>query len=239
MYSTYLKMCDVCGLKDGQKNRKLIHCTECQLSVHKDCYGMDSYEKDFFCCWACRAVGKSFQVEAHDENGNRLQILQSSRPKNCVLCSIKDGFHAMHPLYDASGTKGRQMHLEESNKTLAWAHTLCAFFLTRSGFLYGCSRDGGSDYYEDPEDANEDSDDDRSNNPELIDESAENSDYGEYAPVHHFVYRGGINARDEDKNVGRKISRLKQLKCYVCGADDKPKDVLRICLQVCLKDNWM
>jgi hypothetical protein len=144
----------------------------------------------------------------------------------------------MHPLYDASGTKGRQIYLEES-KTLAWAHTLCAFFLTGNGFLYGCSREGGSDYYEDPEDANEDSDDDRSNNPELIDESAENSDYGEYAPVHHFVYRSGINARDEDKIFGRKISQLKQLKCYVCGADDKPKDVLRICLQVCLKDNWM
>jgi hypothetical protein len=149
----------------------------------------------------------------------------------------------MHPLYDASGTKGRQIYLEESNKTLAWAHTLCAFFLTGSGFLYGCSRDGGYDNYEDQDDANEDSDDDRSNNPELIDGSAETSDYGEYAPVHHFVYRGGINARgearDEDALVGRKISQLKQLKCYACGADDKPKDVLRICLQVCLKANWM
>jgi hypothetical protein len=195
---------------------------------------MDSYEKTFFSCWACKAVGKSFQVEAHDKNGNRLQILQSSRPKNCVLCSIQHGTHAMHPLYDASGTKARQIYLEESDKTLAWAHTVCAFFLTGRGFLYGCARDGGSDHFDDAEDANEDSDDDRSHNPELIDESAESSDYGEYAPVHHFVY-----ARDEDEDVGRKITQLKHLKCYVCGADDSPKDVLRICLQVCLKNNWM
>eukprot|EP00980_Cylindrotheca_fusiformis_P002103 scaffold473_cov132-Cylindrotheca_fusiformis.AAC.8 len=236
------KLCDVCGLRDGHQKLEAIQCTECQVSVHKKCYGMDSYQKNNFICWACRAVGQSFQVEARDHNGRRREVLQSSRPTSCVLCSISDGTHAMHPLYDAPGRKGRQMnYLDESTNTiqLAWVHTICGFFFTGRGFLYGCSRDGNYDYFEDSESTHSDADDDddRSLNPELLDESQENDDFGEYAPVHHFVYRSALSASDEDQIVDRKRHHMKQLKCYVCGSDDTPKDVLRMCLQCNANDD--
>jgi hypothetical protein len=227
--------CDICGMRDGFQNLSMIHCKTCNLEVHKECYGVNTYKKDSFECWACRAVGQSFQVEDYDDDGNRLEIVQEKRPKACALCSVTDGLHAMHPLYDIHGPRGRQVYLEDSEDKLVWVHSLCALFLTRKGFTFGCSRYG--DYHGQESDSSvgddDDDDDERSLNPELIDETLENSDYGEAAPIHHFIYRGGKYCDDNDKDIELIRLRMKKLKCFVCGSDDSSKDVFRIALQVC------
>lgn len=75
----------------------------------------------------------------------RLSIKQVERPSECVLCSVKTGVHAMHPLYDQSGTSGRQLVLPASGvgfmrkeRRLAWVHTLCAMVSTSSSTLIFC-----------------------------------------------------------------------------------------------------
>jgi len=77
----------------------------------------------------------------------------TERPTECVLCSVKTGIHAMHPLYDEHGKNGRQLVLPASGpgfmrkeRRLAWVHTLCAMFISSSemigGLVYGCDEDG-------------------------------------------------------------------------------------------------
>lgn len=63
----------------------------------------------------------------------RTSMKQLDRPAECVLCSVKTGIHAMHPLYDQFGKFGRQLVLPASGvgfmkkeRRLAWVHTLCA-----------------------------------------------------------------------------------------------------------------
>ena len=63
----------------------------------------------------------------------RSSMKQLDRPAECVLCSVKTGIHAMHPLYDQFGKFGRQLVLPASGvgfmkkeRRLAWVHTLCA-----------------------------------------------------------------------------------------------------------------
>ena len=50
----------------------------------------------------------------------------------------------MHPLYDMSGSKGRQV-VNKSGK-LVWVHTLCGMYHSvQTGMVYGCDKDGNYD----------------------------------------------------------------------------------------------
>ena len=57
----------------------------------------------FFDCLlilAYRAVGGTYQaVDTHMSN-RFYEIEQKERPVECALCSVKDGLHAMNPLFD-------------------------------------------------------------------------------------------------------------------------------------------
>jgi len=216
----------MCGFKDGHLKLTMIHCDKCGLAVHKECYGFTLYTLKQFTCWPCQAVGRSFEVEERDELGNRRRILQQSRPTKCALCSVSDGIHAMHPLYDSSGPSGRQICNDGS---LVWAHTLCAFVLNTKSYLFGCSRDGNYDTMEESEESAEI--DDRSENSELIDDTKEGAEFGDSAPVHHFVYIGLKNGNKESRRLYRELHKRRKLRCSICGADDKPEGVLRLCAQ--------
>jgi hypothetical protein len=134
--------CDLLGLKP------LKECKKCGVCVHPECYGLRSDDcnglglLDDFVCHACDAVGKEFEVAARDSHGQHVRICQVERPTHCALCSVEDGVHAMHPLYDTHGPCGRQI-LRSNPDRLAWVHTLCASVVaTKFGYIYGCCRDG-------------------------------------------------------------------------------------------------
>jgi hypothetical protein len=86
---------------------------------------------------------------------HRSRMIQTERPVECALCSVKSHIHAMHPLYDMPGKDGRQLVLPPDKtgpnfmrrgSRLAWVHTLCAMFISAnenySGLVYGCDGDG-------------------------------------------------------------------------------------------------
>ena len=91
---------------------------------------------------------------------HREMVKQESRPFECVLCSVKTGYHAMHPLFDMPGPEGRQLLLPASGagfkkvqKRLAWVHSLCAQFINVNSNTKSCVYglyDGGQ--YEQEED---------------------------------------------------------------------------------------
>ena len=214
----------------------MMTCKECDVSVHRECYGMPTYMKNSFTCWACQAVGGLFQVDGRLKNGKRLEITQVERPMHCDLCSINDGFHAMHPIYDTDGRTGRQIFLiDQFGPRLAWAHSLCAFVLSSKGFLYGC--DPGGDFFQDSDDDEEDEDDDGSLNPELTARNTNHDDYeDDTKPVHHFVYYK--KRKGKEHNVWTKAIELQQhgVTCTICGKSDKPEQILRIPIQCCAND---
>jgi hypothetical protein len=88
---------------------------------------LDHHSKPFF---ADYQKSSSFQTYLLEHRSSMQQIV---RPTECVLCSVKTGIHAMHPLYDQFGKFGRQLVLPASGvgfmkkeRRLAWVHTLCA-----------------------------------------------------------------------------------------------------------------
>ena len=236
MSSESVVRCDICSYKDGHQNLVMIHCTQCKVAVHRECYGMPKFKEKNFVCWACKSVGKSIQVEGRNANGERLSLIQESRPTVCDLCSWRGGIHAMHPLYDYHGKGGRQIMRVDPEPRLAWAHSLCAFVLSSKGFLYGCTPYG--DYgYDEEFDSDSDDDDDRSMNPALPGVDYNESDYedGE-RPVHHFVYL--MRKPGEDHNAWtRAFQHLKNhYKCFICGADDTSENTLRFPIQCMAHD---
>lgn len=131
----------------------MIRCTECDISVHQECY-FDSVrvetfdESGEFVCFACQAAGKTVEaVETHLSSDYK-KIKQSSRPMKCELCSVSDKVTAMHPLYDYHGKGGRQIFRKFKKKDggcgyrLAWGHSICCYFLSRDGFMYGFDNEG-------------------------------------------------------------------------------------------------
>ena len=159
--------CDVCGFGKKHVSETFVQCVQCKLHVHRECYQIPGFdEKLEFTCFACDAVGKTFQaVEvwkaqtadedsdeddrqfhgALDKKGNKksrdnfntniVLVKQRTRPRCCTLCSVRDGNHAMHPLFDNHSSRGRRVFKRsgKNKKELLWAHTLCATMLSSHG----------------------------------------------------------------------------------------------------------
>lgn len=229
--------CDICQMKDRFKDMILLQCKDCKVKIHDRCYGIDvtkfGKQDAQFSCWACRAVGKSVKVRERDAStGKRIVRNQSERPTQCCLCSVNDGttqMHAMHAIFDAHGTRGRQIWLPPDEKTgerhLAWAHTLCALMVngirgaTTTGTLFGCTSRG---YYGDPDDM-EYLSDSESVNSDLDDQYVVND-------THHYVFWGFLDqcrGRPLDE-WGTNLAKAKSegLKCIYCGANDDKTTIL-------------
>lgn len=225
--------CDLCGFRDGHKDLSLMTCTSCGLRVHKECYGWESYLHSQFECWACQAVGKSFQIEAYDKNGKRKRLTQKVRPTKCELCDVSTGNHAMHPLYEAGcGNKARQItRIDPKTKKpyLAWVHSLCAFGLSLDGYMYGTARDGSINDGE----TDVTTGDDRSVNSELDRTDEETPEkFGNTVPIHHFCYY--LDRPEKDYVSYRQaVEAAQKNRCMFCYSDDTKKDSLRIAL-VCV-----
>jgi hypothetical protein len=171
------------------------------------------------------------QVDGKFKDGSRLIIKQHERPTRCELCLVHDGVHAMHPLYDNHGQAGRQLFKCDPEPRLLWAHSLCAFYLSsKAKLLFGCEMDGS--WGEDSGD--EEYDDERSENSELL--VSRREEEGLKETVHHFVYY--LKREGKEDNAWTKAIRTRQeeLSCFICGANDKPKDSLRIPIQ-CTANN--
>lgn len=232
--------CDVCLRKDGSRGFILQKCKTCGLNVHGDCYGMaESTEKNpDWQCWACRAIGKIIEGRkpgredrhGRDQPGYLEKVVQTARPTRCELCSITDGIHAMHPLYDAPGKKGRQLLLPatggaEKDVQPAWVHTLCAMAhaASRSSTgVYGCDVNGVF------ENADDDEKDDKS-------ATSESSKEG-MADTHHFVISGMDFVTGDEMN-STWIPHIQEFRdsvvCHVCGRKSKRNPDLRIPIQCC------
>jgi hypothetical protein len=203
--------CDVCSLRDGKHSLNLQKCKKCGVCVHETCYGrISTSTKDSnFVCLACQSIGKSITGVRWNSNVE-VPIVQRDRPSECALCSVDDGFHAMHPVYRESGPKGRQLILppgDGKDERLAWAHSLCAQGICSSrsaqGCVYACDKYGR---YE--------GDDGLQGNPDASD------DDGNTALVtHHYVICGTDGKTDDwTKAIGQLRTSVK---CIVCGRNDK------------------
>ena len=252
--------CDICWRKDkgSADDARMIlqRCCKCGVCVHNECYGLQTTNNrgkrdPNFVCHACQAVGKTIKVRKRNpKTGKRLQFEVTKRPTECCLCGVDDKhfhYHAMHPVYDYHGPRGRQMVLEASEKKparLAWAHSLCAFsicsYRTTAGCVYGCTKGGmfaGCD---------EDGDDDEQDCDESVNSDLEVDEHSQSdTSIHHFVYvlppeqrtsnpiklRGRSAIYDGDAWVKAIREHQENLMCYICGKSDKSEKIRRIAIQ--------
>lgn len=219
--------CDICQMSEKfkKKHMTLLECKDCKVNVHDLCYGtndkMRNKPNPNFRCWACQAVGHTYKVRERDPfSGEHLAVEQKERPRECCLCSVDDGNHALHPMYDAHGKKGRQILLPAEGKKprrLAWAHTLCALTVSQSnettGAIFGCAPDGF--YDDDDEEAS------------ILSNAELNEDLdidGRPSGLHHFVYWGYLHlfsGNEPDAWAKSMIRAKKSLRCQMCGKNDK------------------
>ena len=217
--------CDICQMSDRFKDMALLRCQECGVHVHDRCYGIDETkygQRNYkLTCWACLAVGTKVKVREKDPFTHKRRVVsQPSRPTKCCLCSIHDGVHAMHPVFDSHGTRGRQILLppdeETGERKLAWCHTLCALTINSvgptKGCFYACTSRG---FY--ISDDLEHISDSESVNSELENEAAIDNQ-------HHYVYWGHYERLrgEEVDEWGKKFKLAKSNKwrCSFCGKDD-------------------
>mmetsp|Transcript_1717 Transcript_1717/g.2566 ORF Transcript_1717/g.2566 Transcript_1717/m.2566 type:complete len:423 (+) Transcript_1717:70-1338(+) len=217
----YKGKCDVCNKKDGHMGHVLQRCDDCHVLVHDACYGLipnmvkcvdtgkTKYDKrDHWKCWPCQL--KHLQPDG-------------KRATKCVLCSVSDGVHAMHPVYNKEGPDGKQM-MRKSGP--AWAHTLCGMFIgshrKTAGCVFVCDENG--DYSGDVEDNDEE---------EMSDKIESKSE------AHHFVICGESNPGHAPwykliKNARNGFGY--NIRCSTCNMKDSNKLVLRIPVQCCTGD---
>ncbi|GAX13524.1 hypothetical protein FisN_27Lh035 [Fistulifera solaris] len=220
------KGCDICLGKNQCAGMPLWSCRTCHIHIHPLCYGLEKAEESNFECWACRAVGT--EIHGRDlKTGQMKKFNVTARPTECCLCGVDNGtefLHAMHPVYDYHG--GYHIILpatKEGPERLAWAHSLCCFALCShdqtSGCLYGCTMKGSYEGVTHPEEKERKN----PNFPFNIPHLGKNS-------IHHFAY-WGIRRHEKEDLWTRTLREHKQLKCRLCGKDDRPAHVLRIPVQ--------
>eukprot|EP00547_Thalassionema_nitzschioides_P009222 CAMPEP_0194225594 /NCGR_PEP_ID=MMETSP0156-20130528/39956_1 /TAXON_ID=33649 /ORGANISM="Thalassionema nitzschioides, Strain L26-B" /LENGTH=604 /DNA_ID=CAMNT_0038957605 /DNA_START=40 /DNA_END=1854 /DNA_ORIENTATION=+ len=204
------------------------------MYVHQECYGLSPQGAATFLakgCQACRSIGTV--VMGKTIKGAIKTATQEKRPRDCVLCCVKTGVHAMNPLYDKDGKKGRQVVLQNGN--LAWVHTLCALSIcsnrTTAGCVYGCDKWGN--FYNDSADEAEELDEQNSkinNGGSGIDVTGV-----EDISTHHYVIITKEN--DEGKLHWNIIKDSREyLKCTDCTEVDK-KSHFRIAIQCTAGDD--
>jgi len=235
------QFCDICWARPRKHGLSFSfqRCKTCGVGVHKECYGNahSTTPSADFECLACQAVGKTVRVRKRDKTTNqRLSFKISERPTECCLCSVDDGdawYHAMHPIFDDYGPKGRQLLLPPSRDKpyprLAWAHTLCCLAISShshtAGCVFGCTSNGEYDGEEDSG-ANSDTSSVNSDLHESEDES-----------ITHFVYCLKRSAHEPDNPWTKKIwEQQHELKCQICGEDDSVPSSFRIPLQCSAND---
>jgi len=215
--------CDICEQKDGFRGYNLQTCSVCGLAVHERCYGMalTSTKNSDFVCKACAVIGCNVEVNKPSilgtSSSTKETIRVQERPKECVLCNVYDGIHAMHPLFDTHGPAGRQLVISSAgvnDRKLAWVHTLCANFICSKtgGSVYGCYGEDGR--YEDDSDE-------------------------EYCDEENEVRFYAMATKENGKETA--WSRIitdyrKSILCSICGKRDNSGDSLRIPIQCCAND---
>jgi hypothetical protein len=155
-------------------------------------------------------------------------ITQETRPQKCELCSISSVVTAMHPLYDYHERGARQVcrRNKDNSWRLAWGHTLCCYYLSYNGFLYGCDQNGGYNGEDDVRDP-------RPPNPTRIPMDKFVKIFGDVAIV-QFRYYLPTKPRDEYRVA---IYQRQDLQCFICGKSDKKNGSMRIPLQCCAGDD--
>jgi hypothetical protein len=186
--------CDICIQRDGWKGMCIQKCCKCGVCVHEECYGIESTKSKIadWRCWPCEAVETT---------------TTTVRPTECALCSVSDGVHAMHALYQYMGENDRQAFLpahRTAPERLAWVHTVCARGVSSHvgtrGAVYGCHENG--------------------------EESL--SDL-----IHHFVMCG-LTRRDDEEQWIRVLDEHCRLPCTIC--EETSETNLRVPLQCCAGD---
>lgn len=224
--------CDVCWGSNGKRGMTLQTCRTCGVSVHNECYGIEGNEvskkNPNFQCWACLAVGMTIKARERDPiSQEHIEYPITSRPTECILCGVDDGsewMHAMHPIYDYHGVKGRQIVLPATDRKptrLAWAHTLCCFTINvapkTAGCVYGCTQSGDYGGDDDDNDINDDDNDsDNSINTYLDMDLEDPSDVS----IHHFVYVLPDRKTGQGDQWTKSIEKQQALKCQLCGNYD-------------------
>ena len=219
--------CDICWQRPSRYGMTFRTCTDCGVGVHDECYGIvrDDDGKSAFTCWACQAVGTKIKIRG----GKSIAV--TKRPTACCLCSVDDGMdwpHAMHPVYDKDRLDGRHSIVAGTKDTLAWAHSLCGFFLnssgTTQGCIYGCIANGD---YVGMDDGQHDDDDDISVNSVLAKGDPNDE------TIHHIVFCQG-----NDPSIKAWTKALantqRDLRCYLCGKKDR--GTMRVCTQCSAND---
>lgn len=222
--------CDVCERRDGKFGHNMQRCRTCNVLVHEACYGLVQTTKkrpD----WQCKAC----ELQHEQPEGKR--------PTKCVLCSVSDGIHAMHPIYNKEGPDGKQLQRPSGP---AWAHTLCCMFIgsfrRTEGCVFACNKAGEYDGEELDEDEEDDESGEgrgkiskpsknghQSNNRTGTDEDAMTS-----TEAHHFVICSkSVPGHAELYSV---IKEHRELRCLECKQKDNVARVLRIPIQCCAGD---
>eukprot|EP00588_Corethron_pennatum_P033732 CAMPEP_0194347318 /NCGR_PEP_ID=MMETSP0171-20130528/105919_1 /TAXON_ID=218684 /ORGANISM="Corethron pennatum, Strain L29A3" /LENGTH=256 /DNA_ID=CAMNT_0039114553 /DNA_START=41 /DNA_END=811 /DNA_ORIENTATION=- len=215
-------ICDVCEEPDGHRGCMLLKCSECDLYVHESCYGLmrgarrkrgDSFPE--WKCWAC-------EMKDDEPDGRR--------PSICILCNVKDGIHAMHPVYNKEGPEGRPLKRRNGP---AWVHTLCFLCIESSwqssGCVYSCDAEGDT---MDDDNHSSSSSEDESLGPASDSDDEPSSLAPKIVETHHCVFAG----KKKWPEYHAVASELRKLRCQICRTSDKTAGVLRIPLQCCAGD---
>ena len=222
--------CDICTTTDNMHSTCLQTCFSCGVSVHETCYGLinayDNLKYNTWKCHACASVGKTVTVKIPKKDTFEVQQIKiTQRPTKCALCSITNGFHAMHPLFNKHGSEGRPITRKVGGVyQIVWVHTLCALVLATnqfsSGLVYGCNAEG--DYEAATTNQTSSEEDEAMGDPHIDLDYVENDEKVLIASPHHFVI---TFSNDDGIDYLGRIQEFRKLTCYICKV--KPKDQRR------------